>query len=344
MKFLKFDALKNIFLFLVGLIIFLAVFYFIGIEKILYQLSMLNLFYYSISVLAVFLTLLCWIFRWKSFIKCCGYKVSNLSLLRNLLIGLAVNNVTPVAKIGGEPLRAYLLKEDNKIPIRKGLATIISDLTIEFFVSISMVTLSMLLITLYIQPPLWLSSVLVLFIAVSVLAFGGIFGIYSDKKFVGKILVWFIEKIKKLKTFEKTILRRYRDFQVTFRENLRNRKLFLEAMFYGIMMKVFDILKFVFIFMAIGYPIGILEIVIAVGIAIMLMSIPATPGSLGIWEGGMISTFALIGIPLEIAATAVFLERLIWFWGITVVGAVIGIHYGTNTLGKRDLKDIKTYI
>ena len=138
-------------------------------------------------------------------------------------------------------------------------------------------------------------------------------------------------------------MRRYGGFQHTFRENLQDRKLFLGALFYGFVMKFFEILKFLFIFMALGYSIGILEILITIGVAIMLLSIPATPGSLGIWEGGMISAFALIGIPLEIAATVAFLERLIWFWGITVVGTVIGIHYGTNTLGNRDLKDIKTY-
>ena len=60
----------------------------------------------------------------------------------------------------------------------------------------------------------------------------------------------------------------------------------------------------------------------------MLMCIPATPGSLGIFEGGLISAFILIGIPAQIAGAAIFLERLIWFWGITLIGGMLGIRYG----------------
>ena len=325
---MKFNFLKNFAFFLLGLIIFASIFYFIGINKLVYQLSRMNLFYYSLAVFFIFLTIVSWMFKWKSFIKCCGYKVSNVSLLKNLMIGLAINNITPVAKLGGEPIRAYLLKKEDNIPIRKGLATIISDLTIEFFVSIAVVILSFSLITLYMQPPVWLSFILIIFILISVLAFGGIFGIYSNRKFISKIIIWFINKIKKLKTFERTVLKRYEDFQITFRKSLQNRKLFSEAMFYGILMKVFDVIKFLFIFMAIGHPIGVLEVVVSVGIAIMLMSIPATPGSLGIWEGGMISVFVLIGVPLEIGATAVFLERIVWFWATTAIGGILGIRYG----------------
>ncbi|UCG95323.1 MAG: flippase-like domain-containing protein [archaeon] len=327
---MKLNILKNFTFFLLGLIIFAGVFYFIGIDKLIFQLSRLNLFYYGLAVLFIALTIMSWVLRWKTFIKGCGYEVSNFSLLKNVMIGLAVNNITPVAKLGGEPVRAYLLKEENAIPIRKSLATIISDLTIEFFVSIAMVILSFSLITLYMNPPVWLSLVLVIFILISLLAFGGIFGIYSDKKFISRILIWFVNKIKKLKTFEKTTPRRYRDFQVTFKKSFQNKKLFSEALFYGFLMKFFDIIKFLFIFMAIGHPLGILEIVIAVGIAIMLMSVPATPGSLGIWEGGMVSVFALMGVPIEIAATAVFLERIVWFWATTAIGGLLGIHYGVK--------------
>ena len=340
---MKLNTVKKFSLFAIGLFIFVFVFYSIGIEKLLYQLSRMNIFYYSLSLLASFFTLFFWSLRWKLFIKSSGYKVSIINLMKILSVGMAINNVTPVAKLGGEPVRAYILRKNYKIPIRRGLATIISDLTTELLISITMVLFSIFLMTIYIRPPMWLSSILIIFIILSFVGLSSIASIYSNKKFISKVMIWIINKIKRLKPLQEKILRRYGGFQHTFRENLQDRKLFLGALLYGFVMKFFEILKFLFIFMALGYPIGILEILIALGISIMLLSIPATPGSLGIWEGGMISAFTLIGIPLEIAATVVFLERLIWFWGITVVGAVIGIRYGTNTLGNLDLKDIKTY-
>lgn len=335
---LKFEKTNKFLLFTVGLTIFLFIFYFIGIEKIIYQLLKLNLFYYGLAVFSIFLTIVFWMFRWKTFIKSCGYKVSNLTLLINLMIGLAVNNLTPLAKFGGEPIRAYILKKDSNIPIRDGLATVTSELTIELFTSSLMVILAFFLIEIYIKPPLWIFSVLIFFIIVSVFIFGIVFGIYSNKKFISRIIIWVINKIKKLRALKKDILKRYQDFQKTFRKGFQNKKLFSEAIFYGIMMKIFDILKFFFIFMAMGYTMGILEIIIIVGMATMLISIPSTPGSLGIFEGGLVSVFVLLGIPLEIGATAVFLERIVWFWGITIIGGLLGFHYGIN---KRILGNLK---
>lgn len=325
---MKINFINKFLLFVFGLIIFILIFYFIGIEKILYQLSHINLFYYCLTILFIFLTIFFWMLRWKTFIKSCGYSVGNLQLLRNLMIGLAVNNLIPLAKFGGEPIRAYILKKDNKIPMREGLATVTSELTIEFFNSMLLIILSMFLIEIYIKPPLWLFSVIVIFIITSIFVSGLLFGIYSNKKFISKIIAWFVKKIKKIKTSERVILKRYQCFQKTFRKSFQNKKIFSEAMFYGIMMKFFDILKFLFIFMAIGYPIDIFKIFIVIGVATILINIPSTPGSLGIFEGGLVSVFALIGIPLEIGATVVFLERIIWFWGITVIGTLLGIRYG----------------
>ncbi len=323
-------------LFLFGILIMIGVFYFVGIEKIIYNLSRMNLFYYSLSILSVFMIIFFWALRWKTFIKMSGYEVCTIDLVKNLTVGLAINNITPVAKLGGEPIRAYLLKKIHNIPIRRGLATTISDLTIEFFVSVLIVLSSMILITFYIQPPIWLSTILTVFILLSLIGLGSIIGIYSNKRFISRIITWFIDKVKRLKPLEKTILRRYSDFQNTFRKNLQNKKVFMKALIFGIVMKFFDVMKFFFIFMSIGYTVGIPEIVVIMGITLMLMVLPGTPGNIGIMEGGMTYAFSLMGIPIEIAATAVFLERLLWFWGLTVIGGLFGLHYQINFRTQRE--------
>lgn len=334
--------LKEFCLFLIGLIIFISVFYFIGLENIVYQLSKLNLFYYSLAVICIFLTILSWAFKWDVFIKNGGYKVHLLSLLGNLSVGIAINNLTPVAKFGGEPVRIYLLKEKDDIPTRVGSATVLAELTIEFILSVLFVIISILLIALLGNTPLWLSLILVIFLALSIVGFVGIFGIYSRRKFISKMILWFTNKIKRVTPFREKILTWYREFQKAFRKGFKDKRSFFIALLFGILMKVFDIMKFIFIFMALGYPISIIQIFIALGVSVMLLSIPATPGSLGIWEGGMISALIFIGIPLEIAATAVFLERLVWFWGITIFGGVMGVYYGTDVSKSHYLKDIKT--
>lgn len=56
-----------------------------------------------------------------------GWRVSFALLLRARLAGEAVNLATPTASVGGEPLKAYLLRPG--VPLVEGLASVIGDKT-----------------------------------------------------------------------------------------------------------------------------------------------------------------------------------------------------------------------
>lgn len=334
---LKSDILKLSVLFLFGLIMAIAVFYFSGIEGILNYIFNLNIFYYSLSIFCVFLTILFWAFRWNVFIRQSGYKVPLLNLLGNLFVGITINNFTPVAKFGGEPIRIYLLYKKNHVQTRIGSATVLAELTVDFVVSLFLVITSILLITIFGNTPIWLSFILILFLILSFIGFSCIVGIYSSKKFIIRAILWFINKIKRVTPFREKIMKWYNEFQKEFKKSIKNKNIFLISLFFGILMKIFDLLKFLFIFLALGYQINLIQILIAMGIGIVLMSIPATPGNLGILEGGLISAFVLIGIPLQIAAAAVFLERILWFWGVNIIGLSLGAFYGVKMFEKHSL-------
>lgn len=331
---------KTIF-FIIGLALVIGIFYFIGIDKLINNLVQTNLFLYSIGILSVSMTIFFWCLRWKCFIKFSGYEIKTKKLLENLMIGMAINNLTPVAKMGGEPVRAYLLKKDIKMPVEVGLATILADLTIEFLVCLFFVIFSIILATFFIELPVWLSLVLIIFLLLSMVVLGGILGVCSDRNFITKIIRWIVRKIKKIRPFEKKAIMIYRNFQNTFKKSFRNKKLLFKATFFGIIMRLFDVIKYVFIFMALGYQINLITTFIAIGIGIILMSIPSTPGSLGIAEVGMISTFTLLGVPIHISTAGVFLERLIWFWGTSIVGTLIGIRKGVKLDMENKLKGYK---
>lgn len=340
MRNMRSKYLKVVGFFIAGFILLISVFYLIGLEKILYQISRLNLFYYSLAILSIFLTILSWALRWDVFIKNSSHKVSLLSLLRYLFIGIAINNLTPVAKLGGEPVRIYLLKKKNNISTRIGSATVLAELTIELILSFLFVVLAILLIMLSGHSPMWLNLILIIFLTLSVISFGFLFGIYSKKRFISKVILWFTNKIKRITPFKKSILTWYDEFQKSFKKSFENREAFCYAFFFGTLMKLFDMLKFLFIFWALGYQISLAEIVIAMGMMTILMSVPATPGSLGILEAGMISAFTLIGIPIGVAASAVFLERLVWFWGTIVIGGSLGVRYGIKFAEKSKIEKI----
>ncbi|MEF8874929.1 MAG: hypothetical protein V5A88_09730, partial [Candidatus Thermoplasmatota archaeon] len=59
------------------------------------------------------------------------------------------------------------------------------------------------------------------------------------------------------------------------------------------------------------------------------------PGNLGIYEGGMVSVFVFVGVSPGVAATVIFLDRLIWFWGVIGAGSLLGSKYGLEMISER---------
>lgn len=323
--------------FIAGIAIFLLAYRFIGIGDILRTLRGLYIPYYLLGVGCIFCSIYMWTLRWKTFVEVEGRKVSTKNLFKNLLVGLAINNMTPVAKLGGEPVRTYLLKRGENIRMREGLASVLADLTIFFICTLSLITIALFLIPLTMTPPSWILFVVIPFGIITALIILGIVGIYSGTDLVVKIIEWFGNKIERLKPYEKKLIDRYLEFQVIFRKCLENRKAFSKAVLITVAEKGFNYAKFLLIFLALGYQIDYLTLFIGIGISLLILSLPTTPGSLGVFESGFISVFVFLGVPSQIAATAVFLDRLVWFWGITALGGTIGGYLGIDILESKEM-------
>lgn len=315
---------------LIGIVLFFVAFKFIGLGEILETLRNLYLPLYLLAVVCILSSIFLWTLRWKAFIEIDGRKSSTSELFKSLLVGLAINNLTPFAKFGGEPVRAYLLKRSDGIKMREGLASVLAELTILFIVTLGFITLSLFLIPLVMSPPSWITLIVIPFGIITALVLFGIIGIYSGTDIIIKIIEWFGDKIDRFKPYKKKFIRRYKEFQRIFRKCLENKRAFTKATTAAILAKGLDFAKFFLIFLALGYQIDLLILLVGMGISTIVLSLPTTPGSLGVFESGFISIFVLLGVPPQIAATAVFLDRLVWFWGITVTGGSIGAYYGVN--------------
>jgi len=71
--------------------------------------------------------------RWHLLLYSSGSRIKFSKIYLFLLIGLMVNNISP-GRIGGEPVRAYLLRTKNEVPIGRGLSTIFVERTVDLIV------------------------------------------------------------------------------------------------------------------------------------------------------------------------------------------------------------------
>jgi uncharacterized protein (TIRG00374 family) len=155
-------------------------------------------------------------FRWYLLVNSTGVKVPFSKTFPYYVIALAFNNVTP-GKIGGEPIRAYLLKKEANVSIGQGVASILTEKIMDVIVVTTMAIIGAIIILpmLSRNESIILMSILIavivgISIILVVLSHAGIFkrivnmlvnmGLKrSDNSFIKKwtsALVSFVEKFK----------------------------------------------------------------------------------------------------------------------------------------------------
>ncbi len=331
------NILKRVVPILVGLAIFLAMLGFLSIEEILGNLANVDPLLCLLAIGCIFCSSILWASRWKLFVDQGGTEVSRMELLKDLLVGMSINNLTPVAKLGGGPVRAYLLEKKEGIEMKVGLATVMAELTVLFLVMVGLVVLSVFLVGTVMDPPTWLVVLLVPFGILSSLAFMGILGVYSNNQSIVRLMEWLGSRWERLESHHFSVMGTYRGFQKAFSRCFRDKRVFAKALGYTILAKGFDFAKFYLLFNALGYGIGFGKIMVALGLGSVLLSLPTTPGSLGVYEGGIVSVLALLGVPAQISAAGIFIDRLVLYWGVTLVGGYLGTRYGIDILKNRRL-------
>ncbi|MEF8874344.1 MAG: flippase-like domain-containing protein [Candidatus Thermoplasmatota archaeon] len=319
----------------VGIVAVIGIFSIVGFDQIIESIFQMNPFYYALVIVVIILSMLVWSLRWGIFVRKSNPEVSRWDLFKIMFVGQAMNNLTPVFKMGGEAGRIYLLKRKYKIKVNEGLASISTDLILEFIVDMVLVFSAVILLMVLKSPPVWIYTILLVFLLVCSLIIFVIVEIYFDMKIIHKFIDFLFTKIKRLNKYRDHVFERYDSFRKNFRESLADRKRFAEGFSLSVGRKGLTIVKYYILLAAFGYNIGLVNIVIAIGLGLMLLMIPATPGNLGIYEGGMISVFIFVGVSPGVAATAVFLDRLVWFWGITAVGGSLGSKYGLELISEK---------
>jgi len=319
----------------VGVIVVIFVYSMVGFEQIINSIAMMDPYYYLLVIILIVLSIFLWSVRWGIFVRKNNPEVGYSDLFKIQLVGQAMNNLTPIFKMGGEAGKLYLLKKKYGIEVKEGLASVSTDLTLELVIDIIVVSTAVFLLMILTSPPIWIYMILVAFALVCSLLIFLIVEIYFNMKIIHDMISFFCRKIKRLNKYEDDIFERYETFRQNFKESLSDRKRFTQGIGLSVGRKGLNIAKYYVLLTAFGFNIGIANIIIAIGLGIILLMIPATPGNLGIYEGGMVSVLVFVGVSPGVAATAVFLDRLIWFWGVIGVGSLIGSKYGIEMLSKQ---------
>lgn len=246
------------------------------------------------------------VYRWKIIIEAGKIRVSFRKLFLYKLGGYAISYITPSAHMGGEPIRAVLLQQEG-IPAKQGLATILIDKSIEIATDIVLgcvgfiVMLSMFSIT---------SNSYYFFIALVAVGLSLIVTFYyrmlkGEYFFTPFFKILRLDKINSLKK-SAIDLKNIEDNMLAFFKNHRKSFVYAALLHFGCWFIMFFEYKFLFLMLGVNLPfIHIFLVIAAIGIAYTT----PVPAGLGTMEAGNIGALSFSGTKGSVGLAVSLLVR-----------------------------------
>ncbi len=290
--------------------------------------------------------ILVWTARWKMILGVVDTAPKFSRLLMMLLASLFGNNVTPSAA-GGEPLRAYLLREVEGTPFEIGFATSTADRVFEFLPFVLISIIAALFVLSWKIPPFTQVLVIVMII-VSIVLFAILIYAGLRKEMTEKIIISIAKSIyptvirltKKDISFsvirEKIVIYINR-FSTGFITALKDRNVFLVAFLLSFAMWGLDMFRMYVCFGSLGVYPPIIPLVIIYTIGILISLLPLLPGAWGIREGTLIALFAVVGVSGDVVMAASLIDRLASYVVPTLIGAFAALYYGRKVKNKSNI-------
>ena len=331
---------KTILLLVVSVLILLGMLYLVGIDQVISALKLANLNLIALAIVVQIFTYFLYTFRWQILNKIVGMDTSIKTLLPMVLVGLAVNNITPSGRGGGEPVRAYLLyKSNSEYEFDETLATVVADRALDTFPFVLLAAITISSMALFFDFELWLIAIMVLAVIAIIALLVVLIYMCINPNFGNRVEGWIIGLVRKFykknsEEFEKTVHNSIVGFQNTMKLVISNKKGLVYTLTLSFIIWIFEILRVYIVFLAFGANVNLIIVGEVFIVACLVGMIPLLPGGLGAVDGLMILFYSAAGISASVSAAATVIERLISFWMATILGMVILPYYGSSVLDR----------
>lgn len=324
---------------LAGIGILIVMVLIIGPSKIVSAVELADPWYLILAVLIQFAIYGFWTQRWSINVNSVGISIKKIHLFPMLMVGMAINNITPSARGGGEPLRGYILSKYSDTSFEKSFATVIADRGLDTFPFMVLAVITIISLVLFMT----LSELVVigLIIAVIALLIAFLIALYMsiNKEFGKKATLWIVGVIKRFSrkehsSLEEKALTVIQGFQNSMRTMVKDRNVLMYGLPLSFIIWIFEIIRVYVVFSAFHVNVSLLLIAEVFIISTLLGMIPLLPGGLGAVDGVMIILFSAAGVPPSVSAAATIVERLISFWMTTIIGTVMLPYFGTGVVEK----------
>ena len=188
---------KTVFFLGISLLILAVMLWFVGIDDVINALKLANLSLIGVGILLQVFTYYLYTLRWKILNNIADINVGVLKLLPMTLVGLAVNNITPSGRGGGEPVRAYILSREENYPMEETFAAVVADRALDTFPFVILAIISIAGSIFYFHFDLWLIVVMILAVIAIVALLIMIIYMSINPKFGKRVDGWVIGLVRR---------------------------------------------------------------------------------------------------------------------------------------------------
>lgn len=255
-------------------------------------------------------------------------KVSWLRMFRLTISGYAINYITPVMALGGEPYRIMAMKHD--LGTQRATTSVLNyammHILSHFFFWI--IGFIILIIFEYHTAPRYIFISSVVFIFISIIAI-----IYIIKAYRKGIVVGFFRFLQKIPILKKWIIKKMTDeFKRTLSDTDKqftdlynfHRKEFYQALILETLSRIMSCVEILVILWAVGYSINLIEAIIINTETTLIANIGFVfPMQVGVREGGLTVALSAVGLPIKLGVFVGIITRISELaWIIIGVGMI----------------------
>jgi len=276
---------------------------------------------------------------WRLQVILKGYdkKVNFWSLLKQTIAAYSVSYVTPAARVGGEPLRAYMLKKESGVDLKTGSSAIIIDKFVEFFGSFVLGVIG--LIAILLVPGFAWEIKLVFIVALSLAAILTVGFYLRTINGKGSLSTMFqlarLHKVTKWKDFHLALIDVEKLMEKFFKEHKKS--LVKSGLFY-LMTGVTFFLELKFLLLSFGVNVSLIDLVFIVNLWGIVNFVPV-PAGIGFLEAGQATLFHLLQ-----GDGAIGLAMALVIRARSLLAVTVGFLLITQFSGKQVLKEFKTKV
>ncbi len=281
-----------------------------------------NTLFIALSITLYYASIVAYTLRWRFVLeKACRKTTSLITLFLVNASSIFVNNITPLNRAGGEPLRALWLAAQQGVSKAKAFMTIVYERYTEL-VPVAVILISALLArTTLLRPYSWLLLIILLVVLTLLLITG-----YSNKLILPIISRFSGKKLVSRATLE--------DAWSTLQNLIKDKSLLMRALALSSTVWLMELLRLWLIGLSVGVSLSMYDLVYVDAIYILSGLLALTPGGLGMAEGGLILALSTLGINIEKAVAIAIIERLISYGLATVTGGLATLVIGGKSVWK----------